>query len=262
MDHGPLGAGDPLEQAVLLVVVHQEADRAAVHAVDRLARRSMACAGLQHEAVAAQGDDHLGLLGFGRAVAGRSAAPGRPGPRAGRGRRRPAACLEWASSLTGPRKPRRPAKSNGGFEFVMTAAISARKARAAEVEDKAAAEARPPRPGRPAGTGSACADSVSRVGKTRGRCRPPRRRSRAASGVEAVRASADVGGGEAAQGGQAVDEQAQALLADGADQDSPPAAGRRTAACRSAAVPSRRGRVVAARLRPWRACRMTPSTAS
>src|SRR3546814_1350903 len=44
-----LGAGQTLGQAVLLVLVHHEADGAAVHAVDRHAAVDEAVQGLQHE---------------------------------------------------------------------------------------------------------------------------------------------------------------------------------------------------------------------
>ena len=56
-----LGAGEPAAQIVLAVVVHQEADRAAVHAVDRHAVVEVAVQRLQHQAVAAQRDDGFGF---------------------------------------------------------------------------------------------------------------------------------------------------------------------------------------------------------
>ena len=56
-------------QAALGIVVHQEADGAAVHAVDRLGRHHRPMQGLQHQAVAAQGDDDVGLLDRNVAVA-------------------------------------------------------------------------------------------------------------------------------------------------------------------------------------------------
>jgi hypothetical protein len=70
VDHGPLGGVDPLQQVVLAVLVHQEADRAAVHAVDRRLALQGVVQGLQHEAVAAQGHDHLGAVFADVAVAG------------------------------------------------------------------------------------------------------------------------------------------------------------------------------------------------
>ena len=48
-------------QVVLAVVVHQEADRAAVHAVDRHAVVHEAVQRLQHVPVAAERDDGVGL---------------------------------------------------------------------------------------------------------------------------------------------------------------------------------------------------------
>ena len=52
-------AVDPLDQVVGGIVVHQEADRAAVHAVDRLAGLHEVMQGLQHQAVAAERDDDV-----------------------------------------------------------------------------------------------------------------------------------------------------------------------------------------------------------
>ncbi len=62
MDVGKLGGGDPLQQAVFTVVVHQEPDRAAVHAVDGAAIGQVAMQDLQHETVAAQRYDDIGLV--------------------------------------------------------------------------------------------------------------------------------------------------------------------------------------------------------
>ena len=58
-----------LGQPLLDELVHQEADRAAVHAVDRLAGVHELMQGLQHQAVAAERDDDVGLRGVGIAVA-------------------------------------------------------------------------------------------------------------------------------------------------------------------------------------------------
>ena len=57
-------------QAPLGKVVHQEAERAAIHPVYRLRRRHGAVQGLQHRAVPAQGDDDVGLFIGDVAVAG------------------------------------------------------------------------------------------------------------------------------------------------------------------------------------------------
>src|ERR1700682_3175155 len=54
---------------VVAVLVHQETDGAAMHAVDRLARGHEPVQGLQHEAVAAERDDDVGLRGRYLAVA-------------------------------------------------------------------------------------------------------------------------------------------------------------------------------------------------
>ncbi len=61
--------GQPLDQPILAVVVEQEADRAAIHAVDRDAAAEMVMHGLQHEPVAAERDDGVGVVGRGVAVA-------------------------------------------------------------------------------------------------------------------------------------------------------------------------------------------------
>ena len=58
-----------LAQAAIMEFVHQEADGAAIHAVDRLGRVHHAMQRLQHQAVAAQGDDHVGLRGLAIAIA-------------------------------------------------------------------------------------------------------------------------------------------------------------------------------------------------
>jgi hypothetical protein len=60
MDHRDLGLGEPLRQIVRREFVHEKSDGAAVHAVDRLARLHEPVQGLQHEAVAAERDDHVG----------------------------------------------------------------------------------------------------------------------------------------------------------------------------------------------------------
>ena len=116
MDHGPLGGGDALQQAVLGVVVHQEADRAAVHAVDRLARCQVAVQRLQHEAVAAQGDDDVGL-GLGHLAVARAQPRARP-PASGRSlatKVRARGAEGWVTPL---RKRSAAALSNGsGVDF-------------------------------------------------------------------------------------------------------------------------------------------------
>ena len=62
-------ARQPFGQFFLGEFVHQEADGAAMHAVDRLAGFHELVQGLQHQAVAAERDDHVGLRGVGIAVA-------------------------------------------------------------------------------------------------------------------------------------------------------------------------------------------------
>jgi hypothetical protein len=67
MDDRLGGRREPLAQLVFAVFVHEEADGAAMHAVDRLACVHEVVQGLQHQAVAAECDDHIGL--FGRRIA-------------------------------------------------------------------------------------------------------------------------------------------------------------------------------------------------
>ncbi len=69
MDAADLGGGQPLGQVLLAVVVHQKADRAAVHAVDRNAVVHEPVQRLQHVPVAAQRDDGVGVGGIDLAIA-------------------------------------------------------------------------------------------------------------------------------------------------------------------------------------------------
>jgi len=55
-----LGGGEPFDEAGLRELVHQEADGAAMHAVDRLAGIHEPLQGREHQAVAAQCDDDVG----------------------------------------------------------------------------------------------------------------------------------------------------------------------------------------------------------
>ncbi len=68
VDDGLARRGEPSTQMIGVVLVHQEADGAAMHAVDRLAGAHEAVQRLQHEAVAAERDDHIGGLRRGVAV--------------------------------------------------------------------------------------------------------------------------------------------------------------------------------------------------
>ena len=70
MDHRDVGLGQTFRQIVRGILVHEEADGAAVHAVDRLARLHEPVQGLQHEPVAAQRHDDIGVLGGDVAIAG------------------------------------------------------------------------------------------------------------------------------------------------------------------------------------------------
>ena len=62
MDDGRLRRREPLAQLLDAKIVHQEADGAAVHAVDRLAGAHEPAQRLQHQPVAAQRHDDVGAL--------------------------------------------------------------------------------------------------------------------------------------------------------------------------------------------------------
>ena len=83
-----------------LIFVHQEADRAAVHAVDRLAVVHEAVQRLQHEAVAAERHDGVGLRRLGIAIA----------------RDQPLARLECIGHLA--RDERDPVEFRGGLDML------------------------------------------------------------------------------------------------------------------------------------------------
>ena len=57
-----LRPAQPVDQPLGAEIVHQEPDRAAMHAVDRHAALERTVEGLQHEPVAAERDDDVGLL--------------------------------------------------------------------------------------------------------------------------------------------------------------------------------------------------------
>src|SRR5580700_12054137 len=76
MDDADMGGGQPFGEAVVGKLVHQEADCAAVHAIDRLAGIHEPLQGRQHEAVAAERDDDVGGLRPGVAIAADEPAAG------------------------------------------------------------------------------------------------------------------------------------------------------------------------------------------
>src|SRR5580704_14855362 len=76
MDDADMGGVEPRGEAVLGELVHQETDRAAVHAIDRLAGIHEPLQGRQHKTVAAERDDDVGGLGPGVAVAANEPAAG------------------------------------------------------------------------------------------------------------------------------------------------------------------------------------------
>jgi hypothetical protein len=53
---------EALDEPCLAIIVHQEADRAAMHAIDRLRAAPEPFQGLQHDAVPAERHDHAGVL--------------------------------------------------------------------------------------------------------------------------------------------------------------------------------------------------------
>ncbi|MNL20104.1 hypothetical protein D3C87_1413360 [compost metagenome] len=57
------GIADARRQVFGAVAVHQEPDRSPVHAIDELARVHRLVQRLQHEAIAAERDDDVGLVG-------------------------------------------------------------------------------------------------------------------------------------------------------------------------------------------------------
>ena len=61
MHDAAMGFFEPVEEIVLAELVHQEADGALVHAVDRLCSPHRAVQALQHQPVAAERDDDVGL---------------------------------------------------------------------------------------------------------------------------------------------------------------------------------------------------------
>ena len=75
MNHGDLGGSETFRETLFGKLVHQKADGAAMHAVDRLARIHEPLQGRQHEAVATERDDDIGRLRPRVAVAARQPAP-------------------------------------------------------------------------------------------------------------------------------------------------------------------------------------------
>ncbi len=64
----PQAAGETPVQILLVELVHQKADGAPMHAVNRRAGSHVAMQGLKHQAVAAERDDDVGLAGLDVAV--------------------------------------------------------------------------------------------------------------------------------------------------------------------------------------------------
>ncbi len=88
MDDGDLRGGEPFAQSRFGIFVHQKADGAAMHAVDRLAGIHEPLQGREHKPVAAERDDDVGDLRPGVAIAARPAGAAPVAPPARRWRRR------------------------------------------------------------------------------------------------------------------------------------------------------------------------------
>ena len=56
-------------QVIFAILIHQKADGAAIHAVDRHLASNEIMKGFEHEAVAAEGDNYIGFLWICAAVA-------------------------------------------------------------------------------------------------------------------------------------------------------------------------------------------------
>src|SRR6516225_12034872 len=77
MDHRNLGGRKPFQEVAITIFVHEKTNRAAMHAVDRLAGIHEPLQGRQHEAIAAERDYDVRGLGPDVAVA-LDQAPPRP----------------------------------------------------------------------------------------------------------------------------------------------------------------------------------------
>jgi hypothetical protein len=62
MQLGAFGGAQALFKILLVIFVHQESDRTEIHSVNRLAQIAEGVKRLQHEAVAAERDDDIGLV--------------------------------------------------------------------------------------------------------------------------------------------------------------------------------------------------------
>ena len=105
-----LCGGQTRGQIIFPIIIHQKADAAPVHAINRQAAAQEAMQGFQHEAIAAKGDDHFRIF-FCRAAITRhqrgagllclGALPGQDGNAAGRegvhARGQPAAAARCSS---------------------------------------------------------------------------------------------------------------------------------------------------------------------
>jgi hypothetical protein len=68
MDHGVARGGEPARKVPRRVLVHQEADGAAVHSVDRLPGAHVTVQGLQHQPVATERHHDIAFGRIGVAV--------------------------------------------------------------------------------------------------------------------------------------------------------------------------------------------------
>jgi hypothetical protein len=69
LDGDRRGGGDPLDQAIWPVLVHQEPDGPAVHPKHRPTELQVVVDGMEEQAVAAQGHDDVALVGVDQVVA-------------------------------------------------------------------------------------------------------------------------------------------------------------------------------------------------
>ena len=69
VEHGRMRPLHPLIEGIDAVLVHQETDAPELHAIHRRRQRTIGMQRAQHEAIAAQGHDHIGLLGRHIAIA-------------------------------------------------------------------------------------------------------------------------------------------------------------------------------------------------
>ena len=124
-------------QVVYGELVHQETDRAPAHAVDRLALAQQAVLRLQHEAVAAERDDDVGLVRLDQGMAGSDV--GERGLRLGGGRGdggHPPVAHEFPRWIAPARRDTEREPCGGGSAAGHAHVAADRRARMAAVDDE------------------------------------------------------------------------------------------------------------------------------